>query len=187
MHPVKQRLDELLAQAKGTRWDVLASKTCFTVCAALTTVAGLSPYTGFIPGRAGTIAAGVVGCAGAILPRATKAAGMLKTAQDQKTPFLKVLPQIALVLLTAPKITADAKSQAEAAVRAQQAQDRANIITETADLIEARLKTGAYTAGTGAGNLSQDVPIREVPSSLTAQPQTEAIGTGEQATGEQTP
>ena len=151
MHPVKQRLTALLAQAKGTRWDRVAAR----VCGCLALLAGLAPYAHLIPGPTGAIIAGLLGFTGQFLPRAQKAAGLLSLAYGQQTPFLKVLPQLVQTLLTAPQITAEAKAQADADTQ-KQAENALDQRVE--QKVEEMLKSGMFTVGTGPGNLSGSVP-----------------------------
>ena len=151
MHPVKQRLIALLAQARGTRWDRVASR----LCGCLALLAGLAPYAHLIPGPTGAIIAGLLGFTGQFLPRAQKAAGLLSLAYGQQTPLLKVLPELLKTLVAAPQITADAKAQDKAAAQ-KQAQDAFDQRVE--QKVEAVLKSGMFTAGAGAGNLSEAVP-----------------------------
>lgn len=151
MHPVKQRLTALLAQAKGTRWDRVAAR----VCGWGAILIALSPYAHLLPGPEARIIAGVLGFVGQYLPRAQKAAGLLSLAYGQQTPFLKVLPQLVQTLLTAPQITAEAKAEADAKAE-KQAQDAFDqrVEQKVSDL----LKSGMFMAGTSPGSLSEDIP-----------------------------
>ena len=151
MHPVKEQIRALLAQAKGTRWDVLACRAC----GILSVTAGFSQYAGFIPGRTGAIVAGISGGAAALLPSATKAAGLNTAAYNQKTPFLKVLPAVAQTLLAGPSIIAGAKAaEADEAKAQAQADDDKRI----AQQVEAQLTKLGIKPGTSKDSLSGDVP-----------------------------
>ena len=151
MHPVKQKITALLAQAKGTRWDRVAAR----VCGWGAILIALAPYVHLLPGPEARILAGILGFIGQYLPRAQKAAGLLSLAYGQQTPFLKVLPQLAQTLLSAPQITAEAKAQAEAEAQ-KQAQDAFDQRVE--QKVGELLKSGMFTVGTGPGNLSGAVP-----------------------------
>ncbi len=159
---VKQRLRALLAQAKGTRWDVALAR--------LATVLGLAayilPYVGLIPGKWGK---GIsFGClvALALTPRITKCAGLLTPTYEQQVPFLKVLPDLLRTLLSAPQITAQAQADATAeqarvaaqfAAKQAEAEKAAFIVQVTAE-VTAKVKDALKTGGFGPGELSDDVP-----------------------------
>lgn len=168
MKALKQRLLDILAQAKGTRWDVVASQTVGVIGA----LAGIAPWAHLIPGKTGAAIAGASAVAAAILPRATKAAGLLATAYGQKTPLLKVVPQLLSTLFSGPAIIAQAKAAEAQQIADQVAQkqqsDYAKLMNDAIDEIERRLKTGSFTAG----ELSQDVPemLKDAFQTLEKQP-----------------
>ena len=147
MKALKQRLADILAQAHGTRWDVVAGR----VATGLGIIGGLSQYAGWIPGRTGSVIGVIcVVCAG-LSPRVTKAAGLLKTAQDQQVPLLKVLPQIISTLLAGPSIIAQAKAaEADEAKKQAQAADD--------ERIAQKVKSELTKLGISRSALSGDVP-----------------------------
>lgn len=114
----KQRLAATLAEASGARWDIVATR----VCGVLSLLAGAGLYAHWIPGKPGAVVAGASGAAAALLPRATKAAGLLSAAYGQKTPFLKVVPQLVSVLLSGPSIVAEVKAEQQKRAEAEKQQ-----------------------------------------------------------------
>ena len=159
---VKRRLRALLAQAKGTRWDVFLAR--------LATVLGLAayilPYAGLVPGKVGKLVSLACLIALALTPRITKCAGLLTPTYEQQVPFLKVLPDLLRTLLTAPQITAQAQADAAAQQARVQAQfaakqaeaEKAAFIVEVTAQVTAEVKNALETGGFGPGELSDDVP-----------------------------
>lgn len=153
---VTARVRALLAEARGTRWDRIAGR----VAGALGVVAGLGGWIGFIPAKYAAPAAGVCAACGALAPRATRAAGLMAAAYNQKRPLLPVLWEVAQVFANPTTIIAEAKSAAQNA-EAEQARQQADQTKQAqAALIEAAVAEAvrSYTGSFGPGQLSKDVP-----------------------------
>jgi len=140
---LKQKLVVILAQAKGVRYDRLASG----VVALAGVLAGAAPFAHLIPGQTGLLIAGLCAAAGAFLPRANKAAGVLSAAYGQKTPLVQVLPELWATLVAGPSIIAGAKAAEAEAQATQRDRDNAVLLEQLVvkKLDEWKHLTGGFT------------------------------------------
>lgn len=153
---VTARARAVLAQARGTRWDRIAGR----VAGSLGFVAGLSAYTGFVPGKAGALLAGVCAVCAMLAPRANRAAGLLAAAYGQNRPLLPVLWEVAQVFANPTAIIAEAKSAAQDAEAEQVRQQADQKQQEQAAIIEAAVAKAVtdFTGSYNKGQLSEAVP-----------------------------